>query len=105
MNKKLLYINAREFERDSGNSTKNWGKHHVSQVEAESVFFNTPLLVFPDIKHSNSEKRMYCLGKTDQERYLFIAFVLRNNKIRVISARDMTDKEYKGYSDYEKRNS
>lgn len=62
-------------------------------------------MVFPDIKHSNSEKRMYCLGKTDQERYLFIAFVLRNNKIRVISARDMTDKEYKGYSDYEKRNS
>ena len=62
-------------------------------------------MAFPDINHSNSEKRMYCLGKTDQERDLFIAFVLRNNKIRVISARDMTDKEYKGYSDYEKRNS
>ncbi len=105
MNNKLIYINATEFDWDSGNSTKNWEKHHVSQVEAESVFFNIPLLVFPDVKHSDSEKRMYCLGKTDQERYLFIAFVLRNNIIKVISARDMTDKEFKGYSNYEKRNS
>ena len=105
MDSKNIFINATEFDWDSGNSTKNWEKHHVSQFEAESVFFNTPLLVSLDKKHSNSEKRMFCLGKTDQERYLFIAFVLRGNKIRIISARDMTDKEYKGYINYEKRNS
>ena len=105
MNNKIIYINATEFDWDSGNSAKNWEKHHVSQIEAESVFFNVPLLVFPYKKHSETEERLFCLGKTDQERYLFIAFVLRNNKIRIISARDMTDKEYKGYLAYEKRNS
>ena len=104
MNRNFI-INATEFDWDSGNSTKNWEKHHVSQYEAESVFFNIPLLVSLDKKHSDSENRMFCLGKTDQERYLFIAFVLRNNKIRFFSARDMTDKEYKGYINYEKRNS
>ncbi len=102
---KVINIDALEFDWDSGNAEKNWEKHHVSQFEAESVFFNVPLLIKSDDKHSQKENRLLCLGKTDQERYLFISFVLRNKKIRIISARDMTDREFKGYSDYEKRNS
>ncbi|MFX0195841.1 MAG: BrnT family toxin [Candidatus Hodarchaeota archaeon] len=37
------------------------------------------------------------LGKTDNERLLFVVFTIRSNKIRVISARDMNRKERRLY--------
>ncbi|TFG91105.1 MAG: BrnT family toxin [Candidatus Atribacteria bacterium] len=46
-----------------------------------------------DTKHSKIEKRFYALGKSKTERFLFISFTIRNNLIRVISARDMNRKE------------
>ena len=82
------------FEWDQGNARKN-EKHDVSMAEAEQVFFNTPLLVLEDIKHSIRELRFHALGKTDKVRLLHITFTLRHadEKIRVISARDMHRKE------------
>jgi len=82
------------FEWDEGNARKNV-KHSVSMAEAEQVFFNTPLLVLEDIKHSRLELRFHALGKTDTVRLLHITFTLRHaeEKIRVISARDMHRKE------------
>ncbi|HEX6383869.1 MAG TPA: BrnT family toxin [Anaerolineae bacterium] len=85
------------FEWDDGNREKNWIKHRVSAREAEEVFFNLPLLLADDIKHTAQEKRYYVLGQTDSGRLLFIAFTLRQNKIRVISARDMSRKEREVY--------
>ncbi len=82
------------FEWDDGNRNKNWVKHNVSIQECEEVFFNDPLIVYPDLEHSYKEKRYLCLGKTNAERRLFIAFTLRlENNVRVISARDMGKKE------------
>jgi uncharacterized protein len=82
------------FDWDDGNARKN-RKHEVSTAESEQVFFNTPLLVLADAKHSDRESRFHALGKTDQGRMLHIAFTLREAeaKIRVISARDMHRKE------------
>lgn len=82
------------FEWDEGNARKN-EKHGVSMAEAEQVFFNSPLLLLEDIKHSISELRFHALGKTDNVRLAHITFTLlkRNEKIRVISARDMHRKE------------
>ncbi|MFC1795866.1 BrnT family toxin [Pseudomonadota bacterium] len=82
------------FEWDEGNVRKN-EKHGVSMAEAEQVFFNTPLLVLADIKHSRRELRFHALGKSDNVRLLHITFTLRHaeEKIRVISARDMHRKE------------
>jgi len=37
------------------------------------------------------------LGRTNDDRYLFVVFTIRNNKIRVISARDMNRKERRVY--------
>ncbi|MBW2654359.1 MAG: BrnT family toxin [Deltaproteobacteria bacterium] len=91
------------FDWDKGNVDKNWLKHKVSSVECEQIFFNRPLVVQDDITHSKIEKRFYALGKTDSKRALFIAFTVRNNFIRVISARDMSRKERKVY-DNEKAN-
>ena len=82
------------FDWDEGNARKN-EKHGVSTAEAEQVFFNTPLLVLEDSKHSVLELRFHALGKTDKIRLLHITFTLRGagEKIRVISARDMHRKE------------
>jgi uncharacterized DUF497 family protein len=87
------------FDWDDGNSRKSADKHDVSQAEAESVFFNDPLIVVEDAKHSERELRFNALGKTAQNRLLHISFTLRQNgtMVRVISARDMHRKERKAY--------
>lgn len=94
--------NCAGFEWDRWNLDKNWYKHKVSHLECEQVFFNCPLLLYEDIKHSENEIRIYVLGKTDWERKLFLVFTIRNDLIRVISARDMNKKEQ---AIYEKSNS
>jgi uncharacterized DUF497 family protein len=87
------------FDWDDGNSRKSADKHDVSQAEAESVFFNDPLIVVEDTKHSEREQRFHALGKTTQNRLLHITFTLRQNRtmVRVISARDMHRKERNAY--------
>lgn len=81
------------FEWDAGNSDKSWRKHGVSQAEAEQVFFNQPLVVAGDEGHSQREERFFVLGRTDAGRLLFEAFTIRGDRIRVISARDMSEAE------------
>jgi uncharacterized DUF497 family protein len=82
------------FEWDEGNARKN-EQHGVSMADAEQTFFNAPLLVLPDSKHSGIEPRFHALGKTNEGRKLHITFTLRNAEqlIRVISARVMHRKE------------
>jgi len=83
------------FDWDAGNDTKNLVKHGVERSEAEQVFFNRPLIVATDGRHSHAEPRFSALGITSQGRRLFVAFTLRGDGtlIRVISVRDMTRKE------------
>ena len=94
---KTFIDQCRGFDWDAASLDKNWEKHKVSPSECEQVFFNLPLLLMDDTAHSQTEKRFYILGKTDAKRKLFIAFTLRNNLIRVISARDMSRKEREVY--------
>ncbi len=91
------------FEWDEGNSDKNWFLHQVTDAECEEVFFNIPLIVADDTQHSKTEKRYFALGQTDRGRLLFIAFTIRANLIRVISARDMNTREGKRYEEYAER--
>lgn len=81
------------FDWDENNREKNWERHQVSAGECEEVFFNIPLLLEDDPSHSQKEPRYYVLGHTIAGRRLFIAFTIREDKIRVVSARDMSKKE------------
>ena len=85
------------FEWDRGNIDKNLMKHNVENWECEQIFFNTPLLVLEDLKHSLSEKRLAAFGRTDSDRQLVVVFTQRGSLIRVISARDMNTRESKFY--------
>jgi len=83
------------FEWDVGNGRKSADKHDVTQSEAEEIFFNQPLLVSTDDKHSQDEARYLALGRTNKGRTLTVVFTLRQGAtlIRVISARDQHRKE------------
>jgi uncharacterized DUF497 family protein len=85
------------FQWDAGNRDKNWIKHRVSASECEQVFFNQPLVAASDEKHSRSEERFFALGQTNQERLLFVVYAIRGRLIRVISARDMNEREREVY--------
>ncbi|WP_048305806.1 BrnT family toxin [Halomonas sp. PR-M31] len=92
------------FDWDEGNSRKNAEKHGVGQSEAEEIFFNEPLLVLEDSKHSQKEARYHALGETDDARLLHITFTLKGDGtlVQVISARDMHRKERAIYEQIEK---
>lgn len=96
-------LNIHEFEWDKWNKDKIYKKHSVEIYECEEVFFNEPLTVLPDEAHSAVEQRFYALGKTLAERYLFVVFTIRINKIRVISARNMSRKERAVYHEKAKK--
>jgi len=89
------------FDWDEGNSEKNWARHRVTCSECEQIFFNRPLVVADDKKHSQDEARYYALGQTDRGRKLFLVFTIRGSLIRVISARNMSLAERRIYDEKE----
>ena len=95
MNHKILKCAG--FQWDTGNLEKNWISHQVTKSECEQIFFNQPLIIGDDEKHSQIEQRYFTLGQTDNARLLFIVSTIRENLIRVISARDMNKKEKEVY--------
>lgn len=83
------------FQWDIGSLQKSAQKHDVHPTELEEIFFNSPLIISNDIKHSNNEKRYLVLGITNKKRFLTVICTLRESDtlIRVISARDQHRKE------------
>jgi uncharacterized DUF497 family protein len=77
------------FQWDKGNEDKNWKKHRVSREEVEQVFFDQRKQDYPDPKHSQTEVRKLLVGKTKTGRVLLVVYTLREDKVRVISARDL----------------
>lgn len=90
-------MDVKGFDWNKGNTGKNWRRHSVTDRECEEVFFDPRLLLYYDKAHSRKEDRYYALGSTFAERSLFIVYTLRGEKIRIISARDMSKKEAKEY--------
>ena len=84
-----------QFEWDLGNQTKSHQKHKVTSDEIEDVFSMPEAIralgeqTSPEVH----EPRFGILGVTKKGRHLFICFTLRGAGIRVISAREMSQKE------------
>ena len=87
------FVQFTGFQWDEGNINKNLYKHNVENWECEQVYFNEPLIILDDPKHSYAEKRWAAFGKTDAGRMLTVIFTKRGSLIRVISAKDMKRKE------------
>ena len=86
-----------EFEWDKWNLDKSYFKHGDTPTETEEVFMDEGSFIVPDAKHSQNEERFIIVGKTLDKKDLFIAFVSRDKKIRVISARRMHRREVLKY--------
>ncbi len=104
MHQKLLELLI-DFDWDKANSEKNDHKHGVFYKEAEEVFTNDDLIIVPDTRHSQHEERHYVYGLTNENRRLLIAFTVRNHKVRVITARNMSKKERAWYDKEIKKDS
>ena len=97
MGDEFNFIQLSGFDWDEANREKNWIRHKVDYKESEEIFFNKPLFIGENVKHSSKEKRFEALGQTNKGRGLFVVFTIRNNKIRIISARDQDSKERRKY--------
>lgn len=93
------------FDWDDANAVKNWECHRVTPEEAEDVFFHDPFVLRSDVSHSTREKRYLAFGQTAQGRRLFVVFTIRRKLIRVISVRDMSQREIEEYKRHEESGS
>ena len=66
--------------------------------ESEEAFLDEKAIILRDIKHSDFEDKFSLIGKTEVNKTLFIIFTIRENKIRVISARKANQKEKYQYA-------
>ena len=89
--------NCRGFQWDEGNAEKNLVAHQVTRSEFEQVFFKRPMVIDECLQQQEREHRYYALGQTDAGRWLFVVFTIRDQLIRVISARDMSRRERRAY--------
>jgi len=81
---------------DAGNWPK-CGKHGVTRKEIERLFLEGQAQIAPDLKHTTPvESRHIAVGRVDG-RAMFVAFAIRNDMIRPISARYMHEKEASNY--------
>lgn len=85
------------FEWNRGNHSKNLIKHKISNNEAEQVFLDEEAVIRRDEIHSTHEERYIIIGKTEENKLLFVVFTLRKKLIRIISARVINKKEKKLY--------
>lgn len=73
-------------------------KHHVSQDEAEEVFFNRPRYRFIESGNQKGDDVYSASGQTEAGRYLIVFFIHKStNTALILSARDMDRKERKRY--------
>lgn len=90
-------MNLFSFEWDSEKARRNFKKHGVSFDEAASIFNDPFSVTFDDSLHSQDEPREITIGFSRKHRLLIVVSTLRNESIRIISARTATTKERKDY--------
>jgi uncharacterized protein len=88
------------FEWDEAKAVSNLMKHVVSFDEATTVFGDPLALTFSDPNHSDEEMRFLTFGRTSNGKYLVVSHTDRDDKIRLISAREMTRKERSDYEQF-----
>ncbi len=87
------------YEWDPAKAQANVKKHRVTFEEAASVFLDPSALTFWDPDHSEEEDRELTIGRSAQQRLLFVAHAPRDSRVRIISARKATRKEQKQYEE------
>ena len=97
----LISQSSFQFEWDHGNQTKSLQKHKVTIAEIEEIFaMNDAIRALGEqLSPLAPEPRFGILGVTKGGRHLFVCFTLRGSGVRIISAREMSQKERKLYAE------
>ena len=82
-----------QFQWDAGNQEKNWIKHRVTHAECEEAFFDPHKRLLRPALHGEHETRHILVGYTAAQRLLFVVFTIRGHTVRVISARNVNQRE------------
>lgn len=87
------------FEWDEAKAAANIVNHRLSFEEAKTVFLDTLASDDYDEQHSDNEERFIRTGYTQTKQLVAVAYTERGDKIRIISARTLTERERKRYEE------
>jgi uncharacterized DUF497 family protein len=88
-----------ELEWDEEKNVANVRKHGVSFEEAATVFGDPLSDTFDDPDHSVEEGRFITIGTSEKGRLLMLAHTDREDRVRLISARELTKQERRNYEE------
>ncbi|CUS04788.2 conserved protein of unknown function [Candidatus Promineifilum breve] len=86
-------LNEILFEWDSRKATTNLRKHGVRLELACEVFFDPFLYVVDEHEYVADELREKVIGLTRDWQLIFVVYVMREDRIRLVSAREATAAE------------
>jgi uncharacterized DUF497 family protein len=86
-----------EFEWDKNKAEANLRKHGVDFTDASTVWNDFFYVELFDHEHSSGENRYLMVGESASGKFLIVSFTERENKIRIISARELTPVERRAY--------
>jgi uncharacterized DUF497 family protein len=88
-----------EFEWDPKKAAHNLKKHQVSFTEAATVLKDRLSITMYDPDHSMDEDRYITIGWSCRHRLLMVSHTDRGDRIRIISARELTRSEREAYEE------
>ncbi len=88
-----------ELEWDEEKNVVNLQKHGISFEEAATVFGDPLSDTFDDPDHSAEEYRFITKGTSEKGRLLVVAHTDREDRVRIISARELTKQERRNYEE------
>ena len=88
---KCAYDRIHGYEWDPRKAKQNLRKHGIAFSDAVSVFFDDSAITIEDI--NPEEERFATLGMDALGRILVLVYTWREDNIRMISARNATEKE------------
>ena len=87
------------FKWDPRKAESNLRKHTVSFGESVTIFNDELSITISDPDHSEEEDRYITFGWSNRARLIMVSHTDRNNRIRIISARELTQNERKSYEE------
>lgn len=84
------------FEWDSQKAAANFRKHSITFEASCEVFFD-PFVCYLSDEVIGEELRETIIGLTPNWQLLYVVYVMRTDKIRIISARLVTNAERETY--------
>lgn len=87
------------FEWDPPKAADSYAKHSVTFDEASTGFGDPLAGLVDDPRHSEGEERLVMIGSSRNSRLLAVMFTVREERIRIISARRVTRAERKAYEE------